>query len=89
MTRIVACWIFDWLFQLPNAYDSNFINKSTYPKTIAWRDRYNTAVAAAKESAPTPTELDGEATVSLILSSPLTDQDVKFNPDPTGLKEGA
>ncbi len=87
LADIHACWIFDWLFLLPGAYDESFFNKKNYPKTIAWRDRYNEAIAAAKEKAPKPTELDGKDAVAKILSSPYTDN-VKVEADPIGLKEG-
>lgn len=87
LIRVVACWIFDWLFQLPNAYDEAFFNKDQYPKTIEWRERYNAAIAKAKEDAETPPELEGKDAVEKILSGPLI-ANPKVNPDPIGMKEG-
>lgn len=84
---IAACWIFDWLFQLPNAYDEAFFNKNHYPKTIEWRERYNAAIAKAKEDADTPPELEGKDAVNKILNGPLT-ANPTVNADPIGMKEG-
>ena len=85
-----ACWIFDWLFQLPNAYDYAFFNRKTYPRTIAWRDRYNAAIAAAKEKAPTPSELKGPDAVSQILNAGFqeSDAELKIESDPQKIQEG-
>lgn len=87
LIAIVACWILDWLFQLPNAYDDVFFNKTKYPKTIEWRERYNAAIAKAKEDAPTPPELEGKDAVAKILKSPLTASPM-VQADPIGMKEG-
>lgn len=86
LVDVHSCWILDWLFQLPNAYDERFFNKTSYPKTFAWRERYSAAVASAKESAPTPPELEGKDAISRILSSSLT-ADVKVEADPLDLEQ--
>jgi glutathione S-transferase len=87
LADIHAGWIFDWLFQLPGSYDEAFFNEKTYPKTYAWLERYKNAIAAAKERAPKPSELEGKDAIKKVLSSPFTD-DVKVEKDPLGLQEG-
>ena len=81
-----ACWIFDWLFQI-DAYDNAFFDKSTYPKTFAWRDRYSAAIAKAKEDAPTPTELEGKDAIPTILQSGFNESGLKVVDDPVGMKQ--
>lgn len=54
---------------------------------MAWIERYKSTIEAAKKSAPTPTELEGKDAVPKILKSQFTDN-VPFQADPTGLKEG-
>ena len=85
---MLACWIFDWLFQLPDALPKDFFNKQTYPKTIAWRERYNAAIASAKEMVPKPTELTGPDAVSKILKSGFNEEKTKVESDPCNLQEG-
>lgn len=53
MANLHAAWIFDWMLQLPNAFPEDLISKAIYPKTYAWCDRYNKAVAAASTDSPT------------------------------------
>ena len=83
----LACWIFDWLFQI-SAYDPTFFNPETFPKTFAWRERYSAAISSAKEKAPTPAELEGKDAVSKVLNSGFDESELKVHPDPTGLKAG-
>lgn len=89
MSGLSACWIFDWLFLL-NSYDEKFFNKSIYPRTFAWRDRYNAAIEQAKKDAPTPTELSGDDAVTKVLGSNFQDADreLKVQADPTGFQQG-
>ena len=88
LADIHACWIFDWLFQIPGSLDEKFFNKQNYPKTIAWRDRYNAAVAAAREKAPKPTELEGKDAIARVLKSDFADKELTVETDPGGLEKG-
>ncbi|KAK5107483.1 hypothetical protein LTR62_001101 [Meristemomyces frigidus] len=88
LADIHSCWIFDWLFQLPGAFPEEFFSKQQFPKTHAWRDRYNAAIAEAKEDAPKPDELEGKDAVKQILSADFVDRDIRVEADPSGLKEG-
>lgn len=88
LADIHACWIFDWLLQLPGAFPEDFFNDQQYPKTFAWRDRYNAAVAKAKERAPKPTELSGPDAVSKILGSGFEEDGLEVKADPSGLQQG-
>lgn len=86
--KSIACWIFDWLLQIPGAFPEDWFNSKRYPKTMAWRDRYNAAIAKAKESAPKPMELEGPAAVEKILGSDFEEEKLQVEADPSGLKEG-
>ncbi|KAK5119832.1 hypothetical protein LTR85_007158 [Meristemomyces frigidus] len=88
LADIHACWIFDWLFQLPGAFPEEFFNEKRHPKTMAWRDRYSTAIAKAKESAAKPSELEGPDAVSKILASGMREDHLTFEDDPCGLQQG-
>lgn len=88
LADIHACWIFDWLFQLPGAFPEEYFSAKKYPKTMAWRDRYNAAIAKAKENGPKPTELEGPDAVSKILGSGFLEDNLTVEEDPSGLQQG-
>jgi glutathione S-transferase len=89
LADIHACFIFDWLFQIPGSFPEDIFNAQSYPKTIAWRDRYASSIAAAKESAPKPTELEGNLAVPQILGEGFVEQQLRIDSnDPLGLKAG-
>jgi len=88
LADIHACWIFDWLLQLPGAFPEEFFGAMRYPKTMAWRDRYNAAIAKAKEAMPKPKELEGPGAVKKILESGFGEDDLKVEADPTNLQQG-
>lgn len=88
LADIHACWIFDWLLQIPGSLDKEYFNKQNYPKTLAYRDRYNAAIAAAREKADKPAELVGKDAVEKILKSGFLEEKLSFEKDPSGLIEG-
>jgi len=90
LADIHACWIFDWLFKLPGAFPEEFFSANIYPRTHAWRDRYNAAIAKARENALSPVELRGPEAVSRILSSGFQDNEneLTVHKDPCGLQQG-
>lgn len=89
MADIHACWIFDWLLMLPGSFPEDYFNKTRYPKVLAWRERYMTAIAKAKETAPKPTMLEGEDAVNQILNGEFNDEEMEVEGDDlSGLKAG-
>lgn len=86
---VAGAWIFSWMLSLPNAMPDAFFGAKRYPKTRAWIDRFDAALAKAKESAPQPDKIDGADAVKQILGSGfVSDKELKVEEDPEGLKEG-
>ena len=74
---------------LLESFPEDYFNKKRYPKTLAWRERYKSAIEAAKEAAPKPTEIEGTEVVPKILASGFhEDKLVVEDDDPSGLKDG-
>ena len=71
--------------QLP----ANVISEKISPKTFAWQERYQKAVAEAKASAPEPAKLDGRAAADRIIGSEAVDNNIFVDSnDPSGFQGG-
>ena len=86
---VAGAWIFSWMLSLPNAMPDTFFGADRYPKTRAWIERFDAAVAKAKESGPEPTKIEGAEAIKQILNSNfVSEKELKVEEDPEGLKEG-
>lgn len=88
LADLEGVWPLDWLItdlQPPEKYFSEEI----YPKVYAWRTRFRSAVASAKNQSPKVVRVKGEQATSLVTSSRFTDQTMVVDVnDPLNLKEG-
>lgn len=67
-----------------------FLSDQQFPKVFAWLARYRAARDEAKQSAPKPTVLDGQAAAAQIHRSEFAEASVAVDGnDPLGLREGA
>ena len=84
-----AVWPFHWLQGIPGALPPHLFSPEIYPKVYAWVARFDSAVAAAKNSAPEPATLEGEELVKRVTSAEFAEKETKVDEDdPLGLKQG-
>lgn len=86
---IEAAWLIRWLKHVPGAI-GDYLSAQKFPKTWAYIDRFDKAVANAEADMPAPVTLRDEETVEAVLQMGL-DQSVQEeveSDDPTGLHEG-
>lgn len=89
LADIHACWIFDWLLMLPGSFPEDYFNSRRYPRVMAWRERYMSAIAKAKEAAPKPNQVEGPEAVERILNCDFNDDEMEVEGDDlSGLKAG-
>ena len=87
---LVAAWIFDWLFELEGAMPDSLFSEKIFPKTIAWRNRYRSAVASATNSAPKPTLLQASEAIEHIETARFGEQEGAVDKrDPLSMHKGA
>jgi glutathione S-transferase len=88
LTR-TAIWPFHWLADLPGALPKSVISPIQYPKVFGWIERFRTALAQAKASAPKQVKVTGEEVVKYMQTAKFAESvgEVAAN-DPLGLKPG-
>lgn len=85
---LAGVWVIDWFLgdiQAPKEYFS----EETYPKVIAWRNRFKQELEKAKSRAPQPVRLEGADAVQAVLNADFTDKDLQVDSnDPVGIQSG-
>ncbi|SLM34818.1 Thioredoxin-like fold [Lasallia pustulata] len=88
LADIEAVWPFHWLAGIQGALPPTIISAKQYPKVFAWIDRFQTAVSAARSSAPKPTTLKGADAVAQITQAEFSDPEGQVDEnDPLSLKK--
>lgn len=84
-----AIWPFHWLADLPGALPKDVISPIQFPKVFAWIERFRSALAQAKASAPKQVKVNGEDVVKYMQTAKFAESvgEVAAN-DPLGLKPG-
>ncbi|GAB7357755.1 hypothetical protein MBLNU459_g0406t1 [Dothideomycetes sp. NU459] len=89
LADIHAAWIFGWMRSLPDGLPEQYFSQAAYPKTHAWLDRYDAAIAASKADGPKPAMLSSEDALEKVLGKHgflVPDGDVPQ--DPLGFTKG-
>lgn len=85
----LAIWPFHWLLSMKTALPPTLVSPKTHPLTHAWIARFNSALSAAKASAPKPTTLSGPDAVAQILKAEYAEPEAGVDEgDPAGLRRG-
>ncbi|KAK6428294.1 hypothetical protein LTR95_015561 [Oleoguttula sp. CCFEE 5521] len=83
-----AVWPIDWA--LSDLQASEYFNKSEFPRTLVWIERYRKVVKDAAAMAGKPTRVKGEDAVAFVKSAEYSDRETGVDrSDPLGLMEGA
>ncbi|ORY19794.1 hypothetical protein BCR34DRAFT_629917 [Clohesyomyces aquaticus] len=87
---IDGVWPFEWLIVgMPGALSEAYISEKSFPKTFTWVHRFMKTVEAAKDSAPKPDRLNGEAAKERATSASGTPMPTAIiKDDPLKLREG-
>ena len=72
---IEAVWPLCWLTQVPSAIPEQHISSQMFPKTFAWIQRFEEAVASARETLGKPSKLTGQQAAEMITSSPFNESE--------------
>lgn len=81
-------WPLDWFISDLQPSKEHF-SEAIYPGVYAWRTRFRSAIASAKDQTQKAVRVKGEQATSLVTSSKFTDHDLVIDAnDPLKLKEG-
>ncbi|KAL4920633.1 hypothetical protein BDW62DRAFT_215889 [Aspergillus aurantiobrunneus] len=73
LADIEMVWPLHWLFSTPGAVPEPYISAQLFPKTFAWVDRFQAAVAIAEKSLRAPETLSGEEVAEVLVKAAADD----------------
>lgn len=90
---IEAVWLLHWLRGIPGALPADQLSERQFPRTFAWVERFDSAVAAARKRLGKAPVLSGEEAARAIVGSPYHEEAAQVARDEPivqalGLKQG-